>query len=128
MGVETAVQITEQLAKDRFDKEISVEEIRTVLRDEITKVLAPVAVPFELDTSRTPHILLMVGVNGSGKTTTIGKLAAKYSREGKKVMLVAGDTFRAAAVEQLTVWGERSNVPVITRPTGAMHRAWPMMR
>lgn len=119
LGVETAIQITEKLAKDRFDKEISVEEIRSVLRDEVSKVLAPVAVPFELGTAHKPHILLMVGVNGSGKTTTIGKLAAKYSREGKKVMLAAGDTFRAAAVEQLTVWGERSNVPVITRPTGA---------
>ncbi|MCF4096879.1 signal recognition particle-docking protein FtsY [Maritalea mediterranea] len=119
LGVETAIQITEKLAQDRFDKEISVEEIRSVLRDEVSKVLAPVAVPFELGTAHKPHILLMVGVNGSGKTTTIGKLAAKYSREGKKVMLAAGDTFRAAAVEQLSVWGERSNVPVITRPTGA---------
>ncbi|WP_424983401.1 signal recognition particle-docking protein FtsY [Maritalea sp. S77] len=119
LGVETAIQITEKLAKDRFDKEISVEEIRSVLRDEVSKVLARVAVPFELGTAHKPHILLMVGVNGSGKTTTIGKLAAKYSREGKKVMLAAGDTFRAAAVEQLSVWGERSNVPVITRPTGA---------
>jgi len=118
LGIETAVEITEKLAKDRFDKEISVEEIRQVLREEIGEVLAPVAQPLLLE-GNAPHVILMVGVNGSGKTTTIGKLTAKLTAEGKKVMLAAGDTFRAAAVEQLQVWGERSNVEVITRPTGA---------
>jgi len=119
LGIETAVEITEKLAKDRFDKEISVEEIRTVLRDEVAKVLAPVALPLVFDGANSPHVILMVGVNGSGKTTTIGKLTAKLTAEGKKVVLAAGDTFRAAAVEQLQVWGERSGVEVITRPTGA---------
>ena len=119
LGVDTAVEITEKLAQDRFNKEISVDEIREVLRDEVVKVLEPVAVPLVLDGSNTPHVILMVGVNGSGKTTTIGKLASKLTGEGKKVLLAAGDTFRAAAVEQLQVWGQRSNVEVITRPTGA---------
>ena len=119
LGVDTAVEITEKLAQDRFNKEISVDEIREVLRDEVVKVLEPVAEPLVLDGSNTPHVILMVGVNGSGKTTTIGKLASKLTGEGKKVLLAAGDTFRAAAVEQLQVWGQRSNVEVITRPTGA---------
>ena len=119
LGVDTAVEITEKLAQDRFNKEISVDEIREVLRDEVVKVLEPVTAPLVLDGSNTPHVILMVGVNGSGKTTTIGKLASKLTGEGKKVLLAAGDTFRAAAVEQLQVWGQRSNVEVITRPTGA---------
>ncbi|WP_299343895.1 signal recognition particle-docking protein FtsY [uncultured Maritalea sp.] len=119
LGIETAVDITEKLAKDRFDKEISVDEIRQVLRDEVANVLAPVALPLVFDGGHRPHVILMVGVNGSGKTTTIGKLTAKLTKEGKKVVLAAGDTFRAAAVEQLQVWGERSGVEVITRPTGA---------
>ena len=101
LGVDTAVEITEKLAQDRFNKEISVDEIREVLRDEVIKVLEPVAAPLVLDGSNTPHVILMVGVNGSGKTTTIGKLASKLTGEGKKVLLAAGDTFRAAAVEQL---------------------------
>lgn len=119
LGIDTAVEITERLAKYRFDKEISVDEIRQVLRDEVAKVLEPVAQPLVLEGGNSPHVILMVGVNGSGKTTTIGKLTAKLTAEGKKVVLAAGDTFRAAAVEQLQVWGERSNVEVITRPTGA---------
>lgn len=119
LGIDTAVEITERLAKDRFDKEISVDEIRQVLRDEVAKVLDPVAQPLVFEGGNSPHVILMVGVNGSGKTTTIGKLTAKLTAEGKKVVLAAGDTFRAAAVEQLQVWGERSNVEVITRPTGA---------
>ncbi|MGJ8529510.1 signal recognition particle-docking protein FtsY [Maritalea sp.] len=119
LGIDTAMMITEKLAKDRFDKEISVEEIRAVLREEVSAVLAPVAQPLNFDIGQKPHVILMVGVNGSGKTTTIGKLTAKLTAEGKKVVLAAGDTFRAAAVEQLQVWGQRSNVEVITRPTGA---------
>ena len=119
LGIDTATMITEKLAQDRFDKEISVDEIRAVLREEVSLVLAPVAQPLVFDAGKKPHIVLMVGVNGSGKTTTIGKLAAKLTAEGKNVVLAAGDTFRAAAVEQLQVWGERSNAQVITRPTGA---------
>ncbi|MFT6658594.1 signal recognition particle-docking protein FtsY [Maritalea sp.] len=119
LGLETAIEITQKLSKDRFDKEISVDEIRSVLRDEVAKVLAPVAQPLVLNVQNGLHVILMVGVNGSGKTTTIGKLTAKLTAEGKKVVLAAGDTFRAAAVEQLQVWGQRSGVEVITRPTGA---------
>lgn len=119
LGLETAIEITQKLSKDRFDKEISVDEIRSVLRDEVAKVLAPVAQPLMLNVQNGLHVILMVGVNGSGKTTTIGKLTAKLTAEGKKVVLAAGDTFRAAAVEQLQVWGQRSGVEVITRPTGA---------
>lgn len=86
------------------------------------------AQPLALEGGHSPHVILMVGVNGSGKTTTIGKLTAKLTAEGKKVVLAAGDTFRAAAVEQLQIWGERSNVEVITRPTGLMHLDWHLMR
>ncbi|MCB1518362.1 MAG: signal recognition particle-docking protein FtsY [Hyphomicrobiaceae bacterium] len=119
LGIETAMAITEALAKDRYDKQISTEEVRAVLAEEVEKVLGPVAQPLDVAGASAPFVLLMVGVNGTGKTTTIGKLAQKYSREGKKVMLAAGDTFRAAAIEQLQVWGQRTNVPVITRPAGA---------
>jgi len=119
LGVDTALAITDQLAADKFDKEISAEEVREVLAAEVEKVLTPVAQPLTIDTSKTPFVILMVGVNGSGKTTTIGKMAQKLGAEGKKVMLAAGDTFRAAAVEQLQVWGERTGAPVVTRPTGA---------
>ncbi|MDJ0930467.1 signal recognition particle-docking protein FtsY [Breoghania sp.] len=119
LGTDTAITITERLAEGRFDKEISEEEVRSVLADEIEKVLEPVAQPLDLDTGHKPHVVLLVGVNGTGKTTTIGKLAAKLTREGKKVMLAAGDTFRAAAVEQLKIWGDRTNSTVVSRPTGA---------
>ncbi|HUV32341.1 MAG TPA: signal recognition particle-docking protein FtsY [Devosiaceae bacterium] len=119
LGVETAAAITGALRRDRFDKEISENELRTVLADEIEKALAPVARPLEIDPDLHPHVILMVGVNGSGKTTTIGKLAAKLKAEGRSVMLAAGDTFRAAAIEQLEIWGERSGVPVVARPAGS---------
>ena len=119
LGADTALTITERLAEGRFDKEISEDEVRAVLAEEIEKVLEPVARPLDLDTGHKPHVVLLVGVNGTGKTTTIGKLAAKLTRDGKKVMLAAGDTFRAAAVEQLRIWGERTGSPVIARPTGA---------
>ncbi|MEI2386786.1 signal recognition particle-docking protein FtsY [Breoghania sp. JC706] len=119
LGADTALTITERLAEGRFDKEISEDEVRAVLAEEIEKVLEPVARPLDLDTGHKPHVVLLVGVNGTGKTTTIGKLAAKLTRDGKKVMLAAGDTFRAAAVEQLRIWGDRTGSPVIARPTGA---------
>lgn len=119
LGLETATAITDTLRRDRFDKDVSGEDVRAVLAAEVEKVLGPVALPLVVDTSKKPFIILMIGVNGSGKTTTIGKLAQKFASEGKSVMLAAGDTFRAAAIEQLQVWGQRTGAPVISRPAGA---------
>ena len=119
LGVDTAARISDALAKGRYDKGISPEDVRGVLATEITKVLEPVARPLELDPVNKPHVIMMVGVNGTGKTTTIGKLAANYARSGKKVMMAAGDTFRAAAIDQLKVWGERSGATVMARDVGA---------
>jgi fused signal recognition particle receptor len=119
LGVATATAITGRLAEGRFGKAITDAEVRAVLAEEVEAVLRPVAVPFARDPSRSPHVILVVGVNGSGKTTTIGKLAAKFRREGLTVMLAAGDTFRAAAIDQLKVWGERTGVPVIARAVGS---------
>jgi len=119
MGVETATKIVQGIAKSRFGKDITSEELKEALADEITPILEPVAKPLEVTTGRKPHVVLVCGVNGSGKTTTIGKLAKRYSDEGLNVMLAAGDTFRAAAVEQLKAWGERTGVPVIAKETGA---------
>lgn len=118
LGVDTALAITEAVGRDRYNKEVTPEEIRTILADEITKVLAPVEKPFVIDTSKKPFVVLMVGVNGAGKTTTAAKIAARAKRDGKSVMLAAGDTFRAAAVEQLKVWGERIGAPVVTTKVG----------
>ncbi|UXM95067.1 signal recognition particle-docking protein FtsY [Bartonella sp. HY329] len=119
LGLETAMRVTDSLASGRYGKDISTDEVRVIMRDEIEKVLAPVAKPLELDLSHKPHVILVVGVNGTGKTTTIGKLAAKLSRGGLKVMLAAGDTFRAAAIEQLHIWGKRTNSPVVATKLGA---------
>lgn len=119
LGVNTAAKVTAILAKTRFDQEISPDEVREALADEIAAVLEPVAKPLLPDPTRKPHVVLVVGVNGSGKTTTIGKLAKSFSDQGLKVSLAAGDTFRAAAVEQLKVWGERTGCPVIARDQGA---------
>lgn len=119
LGVDTAMAITERLSEGRYNKEISPEEVRAILSEEVEKVLAPVALPLDLDKGKKPHVVLMVGVNGTGKTTTIGKLSQKLAAEGKKVMLAAGDTFRAAAVEQLKIWGARTGAEVIARNTGA---------
>ncbi len=119
LGVDTAMAITTRLEDERFGKEVSEDEIKTVLADEITKVLQPVALPLRVAPARKPHVILMVGVNGAGKTTTIGKLSSKIANLGMKPMLAAGDTFRAAAIEQLKVWGERTGAPVITRPQGS---------
>ncbi|MFN5488095.1 MAG: signal recognition particle receptor subunit alpha, partial [Bradyrhizobium sp.] len=105
LGTDVAVRIAEAVGKGRYDKAISADEVKGVVATEVEKVLAPVAKPLEIDGSKQPFVILVVGVNGSGKTTTIGKLAAKLSAEGRKVMLAAGDTFRAAAIEQLKVWG-----------------------
>ncbi|WP_246333250.1 signal recognition particle-docking protein FtsY [Aureimonas mangrovi] len=119
LGVETATKITDRLSEGRFGREITGAEVRTILAEEVEKALAPVAMPLELDLSVKPHVILVVGVNGTGKTTTIGKLAAKLTRGGMKVTLAAGDTFRAAAVEQLKIWGERTNSAVVAKQIGA---------
>jgi len=119
LGVSTATRLTSSLAKTRFDQEISSEEIKIVLAEEVATILAPVAQPLVIDGTHKPHIILVCGINGSGKTTTIGKMARQFKDQGKSVTLVAGDTFRAAAVEQLQIWGERSDCPVISRDNGA---------
>ncbi len=119
IGVETAAKLTAQLADGRFDKEITDEEVRTALAGIIGDILRPVAVPLTVDASRKPHVVLVAGVNGSGKTTTIGKLASHFTAEGKTVMLAAGDTFRAAAIEQIQIWGERTGSQVISGQPGA---------
>lgn len=119
LGVATASRITAQLAKSRFDQEVSSEEVREALALSIAEILAPVARPLIPDPANKPHVVLVVGVNGSGKTTTIGKMAKFYRDQSLKVTLAAGDTFRAAAVEQLKVWGERTGTPVIAREQGA---------
>ncbi len=119
LGVETAARITKALAIGRHDKTISPDEVRAVLAAEVEKVLLPVAIPLVIDADRKPHVLLVVGVNGGGKTTTIGKLASQYRSEGKRVILAAGDTFRAAAIDQLKVWGERTGAEVISGSVGS---------
>ncbi len=118
LGIDVAARISSAVGKGRYDKEIEPDEVKAILAEEVAKVLAPVAMPLVLDPAQKPYILLMVGVNGSGKTTTIGKLASKFRAEGKSVMLAAGDTFRAAAIEQLKVWGERTGAKVIAREQG----------
>ena len=119
IGVPMAARITSAISKGRFEKGISADQVRAILSEEVEKVLAPVAKPLIIDASKRPHVIMMVGVNGTGKTTTIGKLAARFSGEGKKVVLAAGDTFRAAAIDQLKVWGERTGCQVIARPVGS---------
>ena len=119
LGVTVAARLVEKLGKERFGKEVTDEEVRAAFADDIAEILQPVATSLAIDPARKPHVVLVVGVNGSGKTTTIAKLANLYKGEGRKVMLAAGDTFRAAAVEQLKIWGDRAGVPVIARETGA---------
>jgi fused signal recognition particle receptor len=118
LGLETATRITGALAAGRYGRDISDVEVRRILAQEVEKVLEPVAQSLELDLSHRPHVILVVGVNGTGKTRTIGKLAAKLAREGLKVTLAAGDTFRAAAIEQLKIWGERTGSPVVSTKLG----------
>lgn len=119
LGVETSMRITAALSQGRYQKGISADDVRQVLAAEVARVLEPVARPLEISAANKPHVVLMVGVNGTGKTTTIGKLAQRYAREGKKVMMAAGDTFRAAAIDQLKVWGQRSGATVVSRDVGA---------
>lgn len=119
LGVEVSGRIVSTIGKDRFDKTISPDEIKAALAQEVEKVLSPVALPLTVDTAKKPFVILMVGVNGSGKTTTIGKLAAKFRAEGRSVMIAAGDTFRAAAIEQLQIWAERTGAGFVARDQGA---------
>jgi fused signal recognition particle receptor len=119
LGVGTAAKLSAELARTRFDKEVSADDIRKALSAQVTAILEPVAKPLTIDPSHRPHIILVTGVNGSGKTTTIGKLAKRLKEDGKSVMLAAGDTFRAAAIEQLKIWGERSGCPVVSTSQGA---------
>jgi len=119
LGVATAARLSGSLAKTRFDQEVDPDEVKGALADEVATILEPVAKPLIVDSTRKPHVVLICGVNGSGKTTTIGKLAKQFRDEGRSVLLAAGDTFRAAAIEQLQIWGERSGVPVLARETGA---------
>jgi fused signal recognition particle receptor len=119
LGVETAMRITQALATGRYNKEIAPAEVRAVLAAEVERVLVPVARPLLLEGGHRPHVILVVGVNGTGKTTTIGKLAQRFVHEGRKVTFAAGDTFRAAAIEQLKIWGERTGAEVVARAAGA---------
>ena len=119
MGVKAAQSLVQSFSKRRLDKELSEEEIRKELALDVATLLRPLEKKICFETSDKPFVVLMVGVNGAGKTTTIGKLAAKLAAQGKKVSLIAGDTFRAAAVEQLKVWGERSCVRVFAKEIGA---------
>jgi len=119
LGPAPAAKLAAGLAKGRFDKTITTEELRAALAADIAAMLEPVAKPLEIEPARKPHVVLVVGVNGSGKTTTIGKLARQLRDQGKSVMLAAGDTFRAAAVEQLQIWGERTGCPVVAGKQGA---------
>ena len=119
LGAKVAARVATNLSKERFDKEIGEEEIRLALASEISDVLKPREKIVDFSDGTSPRIVLFVGVNGSGKTTTIGKIASKLKEQGAKALLVAGDTFRAAAIEQLTVWGDRAGIPVMSKPTGA---------
>jgi fused signal recognition particle receptor len=119
LGVDTAMRISQEVGRRRHERGLDEDGVRKVVAGEVEKALAPVAQPLVIDEAIKPFVILMAGVNGSGKTTTIGKLAQKFQSEGKKVMLAAGDTFRAAAVEQLNVWAERTNSPIVTKEIGA---------
>ncbi|MEA2886838.1 MAG: fused signal recognition particle receptor [Bradyrhizobium sp.] len=119
LGAEVAARIAAAVGHGRYDKAISADDVKAVVASEVEKVLSPVAKPLVIDAAQKPFVILVVGVNGSGKTTTIGKLAAKLAAEGRKVMLAAGDTFRAAAIEQLKIWGERTKSPVIAAAQGS---------
>jgi fused signal recognition particle receptor len=119
LGVATAAKVAAAVGEGRYERSVSADEVKAILADEVEKILAPVAKPLAVEAAAKPFVLLVVGVNGSGKTTTIGKLAAKFRADGRKVVLVAGDTFRAAAIDQLKIWGERTGSPVIAGAPGA---------
>jgi fused signal recognition particle receptor len=119
LGLDVAARITGNLRKTRYNSDISPEEVREVLAAEVEKILKPLATPLEIDEAQKPHVILVVGVNGTGKTTTMGKYASQFRSQGKRVMLAAGDTFRAAAIDQLKIWGERTGATVMAREPGA---------
>ncbi len=119
LGANVAARVTQEIARERFDREVSGEEIRAALAGEIEAILTPCEQVVDFSDGARPRVVLFVGVNGSGKTTTIGKIAAKLKDQGAKALLVAGDTFRAAAIEQLNVWGERAGIPVLSGKPGA---------
>jgi fused signal recognition particle receptor len=119
LGVAAAARIAEAVGEGRYNKDVSADEVKAILAAEIEKILTPVAQPLTIDAAAKPFVILVAGVNGSGKTTTIGKLGARFAREGRRVMLAAGDTFRAAAIEQLKIWGARTGSPVIAGAQGA---------
>ena len=119
LGLGAATRVREAVGKGRYDREIEPEEVKRILAEEVERILSPVAKPLVIDAQKKPFVILVVGVNGSGKTTTIGKLSAKLAAEGRRVMLAAGDTFRAAAIEQLQIWGARIGAPVVARAQGS---------
>ncbi|HEX6142082.1 MAG TPA: signal recognition particle-docking protein FtsY [Geminicoccaceae bacterium] len=119
LGVETAADLVQELGRGRFGKEVTDHEVRSALAQAVTTILEPVARPLEVDPRHRPEVILVCGVNGTGKTTTIGKLARQFRDRGRKVVLAAGDTFRAAAIQQLQIWGARTGAAVVTRPEGA---------
>jgi fused signal recognition particle receptor len=119
MGVGIAAEVTEALRKSRFNQEVSPEEVRGALAEHVIRLVEPVMKPLRLDLDRRPFVILVVGVNGTGKTTTIAKLAKQYRDAGHDVVLAAGDTFRAAGVEQLQIWGDRTGCRVVTSPAGS---------
>jgi fused signal recognition particle receptor len=119
LGIDVAARVVAAVGEGRYEKSVSADEIKAILAAEMEKVLAPVAKPLAIDASKKPFVVLVVGVNGSGKTTTIGKLASKFAADGRRVMLAAGDTFRAAAIDQLKIWGERTGAKVIAGEQGA---------
>ena len=119
LGVATAAKVAEAVAEGRYDKTVTADEVKRILATEVEKIMAPVAKPLAVDGAARPFVILVVGVNGSGKTTTIGKLAARLRAEGRSVVLAAGDTFRAAAIEQLRIWGARTGAEVVSSQQGA---------
>ena len=119
LGTASAIRLATALKAHKFDGPVDADSIALALADGLEAILKPVAKPLEIDPQNRPHVVLLVGVNGSGKTTTIGKLASQFKEAGKNVVIAAGDTFRAAAVEQLQIWGDRANVPVLVAPEGS---------
>ena len=119
LGPAVAARVSGKLAEDRFDKEISEDEIKAALAHVVTDILEPVARPLTISAEHRPHVILVVGVNGTGKTTTIGKIAHNLAAEGKSVVMAAADTFRAAAIDQLQIWGDRTGATVVRRDVGA---------
>jgi len=119
LGVDMAIRIAQEVARGRYNTEIAPEEVRAILGSEVAKVLDPMARPLELRADKRPFVILVVGVNGTGKTTTIGKLSHQFAQQGKSVVIAAGDTFRAAAIDQLQIWGARTGAPVIAGKVGS---------